>query len=205
MALLQPLDIINAACNRIGEDPIQALDGEDGEIAISAYEDTVAFNIGVYPFSFARTMRQLSRHANATPLSGWSHVFELPPERIGPPIYVTDDPTDPDRRFTRYSLVESTVHSDADPLYAMIKILPSPHLWSATFRSCTITAIASKLALALASDRQTMETLRVEAYGSPHENYRGGQMRAAITEDSQSTPPRKPDWSNNPLERAWRS
>ncbi|MBZ9856757.1 hypothetical protein LB566_23475 [Mesorhizobium sp. CA13] len=205
MSLLQPLDIVNAACAVIGEDPLEAFDGEAGGAAISIYEDVVGFNCGVYQFSFCRSLRQLSRVSDAVPLSGWTYVFDLPPERIGPPIYVTDDITSPDRRFNRYSLVDATVHASCEPLFAMIKIIPAPHLWSATFKSCTISAVAGRLAFSLAFDRATMESLTQVAYGSPIENFRGGQMRAAINEDAQATPPRKPDWSNNPFERAWKS
>lgn len=207
MALLTALDIVNAACARIGAEPLQDLDEETlgGQAASLIYEELVSFNFGVHPFSFARKIVQLAKVTNAVPLSGWTLVFDLPPERVGPPIYLSDDITDPDRRFTRYTLVEATVHSDAEPLFACIKFMPAPHLWSPTFRSVTITALASRLAYSLASDRQTMDELHREAYGSPVENCRGGQMRAAITEDSLATPPRKPDWKNNPLERAWRS
>lgn len=205
MPLLAPLDIVNAACALIGEDPLETLDGEAGQAAALLYEEVSAFNLGVYQFSFARTIRQLARVSGAAPLSGWTYVFDLPPERVGPPLYVTDDVTDPDRRFNRYSLVDQTVHADSEPLYAMIKTSPPPTAWSATFRSVTVTALAAKLAFALASDRQTLETLTQVAYGSPMENFRGGQMRAAINEDAQATPPRKPNWANNPLDRAWRS
>jgi hypothetical protein len=207
MPLLLPLDIVNAACARIGEDALQSLEDETiaGQAVSLIYEELVGFNIAVYPFSFARKIQPLSRIADAVPLSGWLYVFDLPAERIGPPIYVTDDITDPGRRFSRYSLVESQVHADCEPLHAQIKFLPSPNLWSATFRTVTITALASRLSFALASDRATMETLRNEAYGTPQDNFRGGQMRAAINEDSFSVPPRRQDRDNNPLTKAWRS
>lgn len=204
MPLLLPLDIINAGCARIGADPMQSLDDETttGQNAGLLYEELLGFALGVYQFSFARTIKQMSRLTDTVPLSGWTYVFQLPPERNGPPLYVTDDITNPDRRYSRYSLVEDTVHSDCDPLFAMIKFSAGPHLWSATFKTVVITGLASRLAMALASDRQTMESLYQEAFGRPEENGRGGQMRAAINEDAQATPPRKPDWDNNPLTRA---
>lgn len=206
MALLDALDIVNAACARVGADPVQSLGEETtgGQSYQLLYDDVVSFNLGLYQFSWSRTIRQLSKISGATPLSGFDHVYDLPPERNGPPLYVTDDVTDPNRRFDRYALLEKQVHSSADPLFACIKIKPDPHLWSATFRSCTITALASRLALSLASDRQTSEMLRVEAYGTPQENFRGGQMRAAIGEDSFSTPPRAANFDRNPLTSAWR-
>jgi len=204
MPLTTSLDIINAACALIGEDALQSFDGEAGQAAHSIYEAAVNFNLGIYPFSFGKELHQLARVTGATPLSGFTNVFDLPPDRLGPPIYVTDDATDPGRRFARFALVGDVVHCDADPLFAMIKILPAPHRWSATFRSCTITACAAQLAFSLASDRQTLETMNSLAYGSPIENFRGGQMRAAINEDAQATPPRRADWGNNPLTNSWR-
>lgn len=204
MALLTALDILNAACARIGVEPLQSLDDEitSGQSASLLYEDTVDFNLSLNPFSFAQEMRQLSRISNFTPLTGYDYAFDIPGERIGPPIWLTDDATDPDRRFTAFVLTGGRVHSSADPLYAMVKFRPDPHHWFPAFKSCTITATAAKLALSLASDRALYSTLQDEAYGTTSENFRGGQMRVAIAADSFATPPRKPNFYNNPLERA---
>lgn len=206
MSLLTAVDIFNAACARIGEDPVQSFDDDDfgGQTASLIYEETVDFNLGIYRFSWSMEMRQLSRLTNAQPLTGWTKVFDLPPERLGPPLYLSDDITDPDRRFTRYTLTSERVHSDAEPLFAMIRFRPDPPRWSPPFRTATITALASKLAMASASDRTTMETLHQQAYGTPSEAFRGGQMGAAIRDDAHSTPPRRAGWENNPLSKAWR-
>ncbi|MEO4045236.1 hypothetical protein AAFN47_26895 [Hoeflea sp. CAU 1731] len=207
MALLTHLDVVNAACARIGAEPIEDFDDDlgGGQAASLVYEEIVRFNLGIYRFSWATTIRPLSMLTNATPFTGWDYVYELPAERLGPPLYITDDITCPDARFSRYTLVGSTVHSDAEALFAAIKFLPDPHLWSATFLSATVTALASDLSYALANDRQGKETLYREAYGAPSEMFRGGKMGAAIREDGQATPPRKPDYDNNPLTRAWLS
>jgi hypothetical protein len=207
MALLVALDIINAACARIGADPLETLDEETdgGQAASFIYEDVVDFNIGLNPFYFAMEYRQLSRIDGARPFSGYDFVFDVPGERLGPPLYLSDDVTDPDRRFTEYVLSNGQVHASVEPLFAKVKFRPDPHLWIATFKTCTITACASRLALALASDRALYGELDTEAYGTPTENRRGGQMRTAITEDAQAQPPRRRDVRNNPLELAWRS
>jgi hypothetical protein len=209
MALETNMDIINAAFARIGEDPIEGLeDDEEGSLAPSLiYEETVEFNLGLLPsgFTFGREIRQLSRIDGAAPLTGYAYVFDVPGQTIGLPVFLTDDPTDPNVRFTRFILTNSQVHSDADPLFAMCKFRPDPHLWTATFKTATITAIAARLAFAIASDRNTKEELLREAYGSPVENYRGGMMRTALAEDGFSNPPRKAKVFNNPLENAWRS
>lgn len=207
MALLLALDIVNAACAQIGEEPLQSLEDETdaGQSAQLIYQDVVDFNLGLYPWTFGKTLKQLSQDDTTTPYSGFELVYDLPAERLEPPIYLTDVITDPDRRFTAYALVGAKVHTDADPLFAMIKYRPDPHNWSATFRAATITALASRLAVSLGHDRAMSESKRAEAYGTPSEQFRGGQLGAAMRADAFATPPRRQDRDSNPLTRAWQS
>lgn len=208
MPLLADLDVVNAAFARIGADPLQSMDDESfgGQQAQLVYEPTVRFNIGIYQFAFSKELRQLSNVAGATPLSGFKLVYDLPSDALGLPLYVTDDATEPDRRFSRYVLVGKQAHADAAPLFAMILYRPEPYRWSPAFLQATITSLAAKFALSIASDRALAADLNAEAYGSPTDNYRGGQLGAAIRAESFSTPPRRADWSSrNPLINAWRS
>lgn len=209
MALLTPIDIINTSCARIGEEPVQSLteDLGGGQSASLIYDETVDFNLGLQPsgFAFAREVRQLSRLTDATPLTGYDYVYDIPQPYTGLPVYFSDDVTDPGRRFDRFILTNGQVHSDADPLFAMVKFRPDPHRWTGTFRTATITAIAAKLAYALASNRGAYSDFMTEAYGTPTENFRGGQMRAALSEDGFANPPRRIQTQFNPLDQAWRS
>lgn len=209
MALMTPIDIINTSCARIGEEPVQSLteDLGGGQSASLIYDETVDFNLGLQPsgFAFAREVRQLSRLTDATPLTGYNYVYDIPQPYTGLPVYLSDDVTDPGRRFDRFILTNGQVHSDADPLFAMVKFRPDPHRWTGTFRTATITAIAAKLAYALASNRGAYSDFMTEAYGTPTENFRGGQMRAALSEDGFSNPPRRIQTQFNPLDQAWRS
>lgn len=203
-ALLTDLDIVNAACAVYGDDPLQSLGEETpgGRAVQLLYEDVISFNLGIYLFSFAKQIRQLSLVDDANPLSGFANVFDLPAERLGQPIYVTDDVTDPDRRFSRYVLIGSTVHANANPLFAQIRFRPHVRDWSPTFKSATITALASKLARSRADATTEADKLHVAAYGNPSDQFMGGMMGAAIKADSFSTPPRRTAWGDNPLERA---
>ena len=214
MALLTALDIVNAACARIGVEPLQSL-GEEvtaGQAASFIYEETVDFNLSLEPFSWAHEIRPLSRLASTLDAngqvvpqtSGWLYAFDIPGSTLGPPVWLTDDPTDPDRRFTAYKLVSGRVHADAEALWAHVKFRPDPHRWPAAFRSATIAALGASLALSIASDRNSYDRLYGEAYGTPSENNRGGKMRNAIFEDAYATPARRINWRGNPLERAWR-
>lgn len=209
MALTTFADIINAACARIGEEPVQDFDDDlgGGQSALLIYEETVDFNLGLQPsgFYFAREVRQLSKVATATPFTGFEHVFDVPQPSLGPPVYLTDDPSDPKRRYVDFILSNNQVHAADNPLYAMIKFRPDPHRWSPVFRSATITAIAGHLAFAIASDRNQRAELLQLAYGTSSENFRGGMMRVALSEDGFANPAREIQVSANPLENAWRS
>jgi hypothetical protein len=209
VSLLTVLDIVNTACARIGEDPVESLTDDlgGGQSASLIYDETVDFNLGLQPsgFSFAREVRQLSKLTDATPLTGYEFVYDIPGTYTGLPVFLSDDVTDPDRRFRDFILTAGQVHSDADPLFAMVKFRPDPSRWTGTFRTATITALAGKLAYAIASNRGTYSDFMQEAYGTPSENFRGGQIRVALSEDGFSNPPRRVQVDNNPLARAWRS
>ena len=209
MPLTTVQDIVNSACAMFGEEPPESLTDDlgGGQSASLLYEATVDFNLGLQPagFQFAREVRQLSRLADVTAFTGFDYVFEVPGPTIGPPVFLTDDPSDPDRRFDRFLLTSGRVHASADPLYAMVRFRPDPNRWTGTFRMATITALAGKLSMAIASDRNSMETFNQQAYGSSVENFRGGQMRAALSEDGFANPPRPASMDRNPLTRAWRS
>lgn len=209
MALMTVLDIVNTACARIGEDPVESLteDLNGGQSASLLYEEVVDFNLGLQPsgFAFAREVRQLTRLTDAIALAGYRYVFDVPQPYTGLPVFLTDNPKDPDCRYDRYILTNGQVNADDDPLFAMVKFRPDPHRWTATFRTATITALAGRLAFAIASDRNTMDSFYQEAYGSASDNFRGGQIRTALHEDAFANPPRKMAVDRNPLTRAWRS
>ena len=199
------LDIVNAACARIGEEPLQEWGGDDGQAAQLIYHEVVDFNLSCEPFSFAEETVQCSTVTGAAPLTGFTFVHDVPGDWFGPPLRLSDDATDPERRITAYLLQGRQIHSNCDPLFVTRRFRPEPWQWPADFRSCTIAAIAARLAIALASDEKLYDRLMTEAYGTPSENMRGGLMRMAITNDSQRKAPRRIQVTNNPFDRSWRS
>lgn len=207
MPLQTALDIVNASCAEIGFDPLQDLDQDTigGEAASSIFETVTDFNLGMAPFSFGMEFRQLSKNTETPAFTGYAYQYDVPGEILGPPRWFTDDITDPDRRYTEFVLTAGKVLSSADPLFAFVKFRPDPHRWPPCFRKVTISGISAHLALALASDRALHDTILRRAYGTPSESFRGGEMKAALQEDAQATPPRKAAWHNNPFERSWRS
>jgi hypothetical protein len=208
MALITYADIINAAFALFGETPVQDFDSDDenAQSAILLYEQIVDFNLGLQPagFSFGREVRQLSQVADADPFTGFDYVFDIPGPTLGLPVFLTDDPSDPRCRYTDFILTGGQVHASDSPLYAMVKFRPDPHLWSPAFRLATITALAGNLAFSTTSKQSDMDNFYSRAYGAPSEYYRGGMMRAALSEEAFASPPRSIQMDQNPLTSSWR-
>lgn len=204
---ISPLDIVNSACAQIGADPLYDLEEETigGEAAALVYQDVVDFNLSIEPFEFKFEIRQLSQVTGAAPLSGYTYLFDVPGPRLGPPRWLSDDLTDPERNYTNYRLIKGQIHAMDTPLYASVPFRPDPIDWDPAFRKATVTALAAHLATALASDLKTRDRMLVQAYGTPQEQNRGGEMRNAIQNNAQATPPRSAGWDNNPFTNAWRS
>jgi hypothetical protein len=202
MPLLTHLDIVNAACARIGEDPVQTMDDEtpQGQAVSLIYEDVVDFNLSLTPFSWAQEPRACSRLANPSPLIGWAYAFDVPGEYFGAPYRLRE--TAKGAPLQDFELSGRQVHCDCQTLIADVRFRPEPNHWSAPFRSGTITALAARLAFAFASDDKMLQILNAEAYGTPSENCRGGMMRIAINEDARATPPKAMRADLNPLTAA---
>ena len=205
--ILDKLQLINRACARIGADPLQDLneDSIGGQSSDLIYNTIVEFLLGIYSFSFATKIVQLSQISGAQPVSGYKNLFELPADRLGPPINVTDCLGLPEVRFYHYEIIGSVIHCDASELYAEISFVPEPQYWSGAFRELMVLALAAEFALSIGHDDNLRERLRRDAYGASQEMFRGGAMGAAIRADSFSTPPRSADFSNNPLTRSFAS
>lgn len=204
--MYDPLDVVNDARDLVGLDAIGAF-GEDEPGGIGAeaiFRNEVGFALGVGTFSWASRVFLLSLLEEAAP-TGHARLFRLPSERIGPPLRLTDDATDPDRIFNAFVLLGEDVASDAAALWAECKYMPSPRLWSATFRQTIVVALAGRFAYSATADRNTEADKLRQAYGSPSELFRGGLMGAAIAEDARAKPPRRIDMARNPFLDSWRS
>lgn len=203
--MFAPEDVANDAFALIGDEGVGSFtDDARGFDAGRIYANEVGFALGVHPFSWCRRMVLLTR-SSEIPATGHAHLFALPPERLGPPLRVTDDATDPDRIFNAFELIDDGIASDAEVLWAQCKILVHPSSWSATFRQTVIVALAGRFAYARSADKDMQDRLLRQAYGTPEEAFRGGLMRAAINEDGRATPPRRIPMGESPLLATWSS
>lgn len=207
MPIISEITIVNRACAKLGIDPLQDMEEETigGQTARLVYDSFVELCLGLYPWSFGKEIRALAKLSDVTSEYGFAHVFDLPGDRIGPPIRVSDSATDPDRIFNRFVLYGGRIHADADPLFVDIKYMAPPDRWSATFREAVVLGLAGELALAMVDDANLRAALRSDAFGPPSQFPRGGAMGAAITEEARATPARRAPVDRNPLTMSWRS
>ncbi|SNY93506.1 hypothetical protein SAMN04515647_3803 [Cohaesibacter sp. ES.047] len=205
--MIDELEIVRAACNRIGLEAPEDLSSEvqSGITALRAYNLEARAALALYPWSFAQKLYRLSRSADA-PIAGYRHIHQLPVEDIvlGADRLI-DDPTVEDDNFTTYKKVGTRIYSNVEDLFAIMRVDAGPHLWNPIFAKAVSTGLAGFLAEAIASDGKTADRLIREAYGDPREERRGGLMRAAINADGYTTPNRRMRKGNNPLSAAYMS
>ncbi|MDD7908677.1 hypothetical protein PUV47_02000 [Pseudovibrio exalbescens] len=206
MSVLTDLVVVNRACARVGLEPFQSLNEDlpGGESAQYVYDGVVEFLLGLHPWSFARETRQLSRLHGVTPYTGYNHVFQLPPDRLGPPERVTQSARLVDDVFTDYALQGDYLHADPSELYALVSVRPEPQRWPTAFLEAATLAVAAELIMAIAANSGKRNDLRRDVYGSPSEQMRGGVIGVAIRADSIATPPKKLRYAGNPLTAHYR-
>jgi hypothetical protein len=182
------VEILNAAFKLIGEEPLQSIDSETPAAAatVALWGRLVDFALGFYPWSFATRTMALTRTADATN-DGWLYSYQMPAERIGPPIAVAP------RRdfripFTDYCLIEDRLHTDAETIWAQLHFRAAAGAWSGAFTFAFTTALAGELALAITSDQKLRDTLRTDAWGPATAMGRGGLMGLAIQVDARAQP-----------------
>jgi hypothetical protein len=205
MGILDPITVVNRALALVGIEPIQSFADEfAGSSAGDIYQSVIGFNVGLYPWSFATEMRALGQKTGTSGF-GYSYMHELPADRLGPPLRLSDIATDPTRQFTAYLLSANLVHSNSATIYALTKFMPDPDRWSATFAHASVLSLAAEFAETLGEDAKARAEYREDAYGTPLMAFRGGAMGAAIQEDARATPPRKLPFGSNPLLQAHNS
>ncbi len=187
MPILTPEDVANAAAQRVGLEPIESFQQESlgAKAAADAYQGTLGFMLGVYPFSWARKTARLNLLAEDS-LLGFRFLYALPEEALGPPLRYQGGRVF--RPITEIVMEAGRVHANDQNVIATYMTLPEPSRWSAPFREAATLAIAAELALAITSDQSLWGDLRERAYGPASMFPRGGAMGAAIAADAFATP-----------------
>lgn len=204
--MLEPVEVVNEAALIAGATPLQSLEVQTTTAAGArlAYDRLLGHMLGIHWFSWALSTRQLSRLADAVPFTGYKFVYQLPPDRVGNPRAIIADIKNPNALYPYWIQEGDTVHADAEPLFARIRIKPKPHLWSGPFREAFTMGLAANFAWSLKRNRGFAAELHQLAFGPPSMNDRGGKLLAAILDDGQSTPSMdNPVAYRDPLTSAW--
>ncbi|MFK8250190.1 hypothetical protein [Ancylobacter terrae] len=204
--MLDPLRIVQMAAARIGEEAPTSLAEAAGDDSLElVYQSVTDFCLDLHTWDFTRELRQLPQLAGiASPVLGYPYVFELPTDAIGEPLRVVDDIATPDRAFYGWTLHGARILALASPLYAVVNVRPPPARWPGTFREAVVLAIAAELALSMASNDGLRAELRVNAYGTPSQDFRGGAIGVAIRNQAFRTPAKRLALGTDPLSASWR-
>ncbi len=205
--MINELEIVRSACNRIGLPAPEDLTSEvnSGITAKRAYNQEARAALALHPWSFAQEIVQLARLEKA-PIAGFQYRYQLPVEDLVIATdQLTDTPADETSNYTDFRKIGQEIHTNTDQLYAVVRKQVGPHLWNPLFAQAVIVGLAGVLIESVASDGRRADSLIREAYGSPQEERRGGLIRAAINADGYTTPNRRLRMGNNPLTNAWHS
>lgn len=148
------IDIVNMALTRLGEKPIAALteDTELADIVEANYEGVLDSLLCEHDWSFAKKKVQLARLAVA-PVNEWAYAYQLPADRIGPPLNIYDSTGTGIRPAGDYEVFGGDqVHTDYETVVAEYPFRPDESLLPPMFVQALADRLAHKLALSITDD-----------------------------------------------------
>lgn len=157
--------ICNRALARIGEAALQSEAAEEAAPILALYDSAVAIGLSLGGCSFALAIRQLSRDA-LKPKGRWAYRFQLPAESLEGPraIFDSEDATQP---FNDWELMDDGVYTDAETIWAKVKVAPSPQLWSPLFTEAITVYLASLLCSSMKENFDQAQVYYQQAMGDP--------------------------------------
>lgn len=142
------VDIVNMALTRLGERQIAALteDTELADLCEVNYLPVLDELLCSHDWSFASRKATLARLA-AAPANEWSYAYQLPADRIGPPLRLFDSAGTGIDPISDYETVGGDqIHTDAEAVVAEYPFRPDESMFPGYF----VSAFADKLAEVLA-------------------------------------------------------
>lgn len=178
--------VCNRALVRIGEAPLQSEVADGAEAVLLLYDSAVETALGLGDFSFASAIRQLNRDA-IKPKGRWLYRFQLPAESLEGPqaIFDREDASTP---FTRWELYDDGIYTDAEIIWARVRVVPSPQLWPPLFIEGIVTYLAGLLAGSMKENFDQQQAYTVLALGDPRVPGDMGLIGRARSRDAASQP-----------------
>ncbi len=197
--MVTKIALIDRALVRIGQQPVKTDKGERAEqVALiwdAVYEDLAS----EYSWTFATRTRPLAR-LTAPPDQHWEYAFQLPADRVGPPIAVYDTDDKDARPFKIWDLQGDRLLANKDALWATFTIDPEPLHWPGYFREIAVLLAAAEYALSEREDAVLRDRLRTSVF-EPPSAHMASKMQRARSRDAQSKPSKKLDLATGVLVR----
>jgi hypothetical protein len=192
----QPIDIANRALIGIGSAPIQNFDDATPTASVvkAIYDDTVAWLLAFYPWSFTKSTVQLVQ-VNIPPDAvdgrigaGWRYAFEIDSTAMGPPLACFRYPRVPLTPMKDFAIENQLLYSMWQNLYATFQYAVDPEQWSGPFVKAAVAVLGAEFLIPMSGNSGMLDVIQAKAWGAPQENRRGGFLGDAIKFDSRQQP-----------------
>lgn len=180
--------IVNWALVELGLAPNFSIDDETtlGGLVDMFWPRAIGHCFGLHDWTFCRRTSRLSRQ-DEEPETGYRFGFDLPGDKIGPPMKLLRDPRREDP--IRHSRIEGrTLYCDEDTVYAVCKVAVAPKVWDLQWASAFATAFSSFLAVPLTQDGDLAADKWAAAFGTRSEGGTGGVFGRMIAQDRAAAP-----------------
>lgn len=203
MPLSTDIELINTALGRIGALPIPSLaaPGPSGEQIPNIWHGVHRDILGKYPWHCTRSYKSMTRSPD-TPLRGWNYKYDLPADKLGPPLAYYESPGTFDRPFSAFELADDTVLTNATRLYCFYQHVPPVHYWPTYLAEVVQLALMAEFASAVRENWDLRKLLRRECFGEEQYQGEGGQFGVAMNYDARANPSPVIDGGRNPLTSA---
>lgn len=197
--VLDKAGIVNWALSEIGLAPTFTIDDATGlgaQVAIF-WPRAVGHCFGLHDWTFCRRTTKLSRQ-EAIPQTGYRHGFDLPGDKIGPPMKLLSDPRRQEP-LRDWRIEGQTLYADEPDAWATCKVPVAPAAWDWQWASAFATCLASMLAVPLTQDMDLAAEKWGMAFGSPSQGGTGGIFGRLIAQDRTAGPVGANMLVNDPL------
>jgi len=185
------VEIANRALARTGLGPVQSFDEADGPLEGAVgliYSSLVDFVLGSNDWHCTRTAQELAALTSpAVVMPLWDYAYQLPADRLGPPVGVFKDYDS--RPVTAYQLADDLIHTNETRIVITYHRQVGPTGWPAALGRVIETALCAEFAASIAENQSKSDRFKAQAYGTPADAGRGGEMAIALQMDAYSSAP----------------
>lgn len=179
------VSVCSAALISLGASKITSLrDTDDVSVACnSLYPNLKNSLLSSYQWSWSLKKRKLTK-ISTDPLTEWDNAFFLPNDMLSGVLAVFETTGNTERPI-RYGweVYGNQLFTNLDTVYIDYQATVSESKMPPYFIRLLQLAMAAELAIVITDQQAKAESFRAQAFGSPSENGRGGEMRKAMNID----------------------